>query len=137
MRSTVGPVGLLVLQSTGFCNIDCVYCYLPDRNNSRQTMPLATVAQVARLIGDGSLLDDHLDIVWHAGEPLVLPPSYYAEAIDILEKARPPRTTFHYGVQTNATLINNAWIDFFAEHDVKVGISLDGPRDLHDRNRKA
>jgi uncharacterized protein len=131
-----GPIGLVVLQSTGFCNIDCAYCYLPDRANPRQTMQLATVAEAARLIFDSPLLKPDLDIVWHAGEPLTLPPGYYAQAIEIIERQRPRDLTVHYGIQTNATLIDDGWIDLFEQHGITVGVSLDGPRDLHDRNRK-
>jgi uncharacterized protein len=131
-----GPIGLVVLQSTGFCNIDCAYCYLPDRANPRQTMQLATVAEAARLIFDSPLLKHDLDIVWHAGEPLTLPQTYYMQAIEIIERQRPRDVTVHYGIQTNATLIDDAWIDLFEQHGITVGVSLDGPRDLHDRNRK-
>jgi len=136
MQDMVGPVGLVILQSTGFCNIDCSYCYLPDRANSRQTMDLSTVAEVARLIFTSKLLKADVDVVWHAGEPLTLKPSYYREAIRIIEAARPPDIAVHFGLQTNGTLINDVWIDLFEEHKIKVGVSLDGPRDLHDRHRK-
>ena len=131
-----GPIGLVVLQSTGFCNIDCAYCYLPDRANPRQTMELSTVEEVARLIFDSHLLKHDLDIVWHAGEPLTLSPDYYAQAIGIIERRRSQGVDVHYGIQTNATLIDDNWIDLFERHAISVGVSLDGPRDLHDRNRK-
>jgi uncharacterized protein len=136
MRPGVGPISLVVLQSTGFCNIDCAYCYLPDRGNARQTMGLSTVARAARLIFESGLLKDRLDIVWHAGEPLTLPPAYYAEAIKLIEAARLARVAVHYGFQTNGTLIDDAWIDLFERHAISVGVSLDGPRDLHNRYRK-
>jgi len=131
-----GPIGLVVLQSTGFCNIDCAYCYLPDRANPRQTMELSTVGEVARLIFDPSLLKHDLDIVWHAGEPLTLSPDYYTQAIEIIEQRRPRDINVHYGIQTNGTLIDNIWIDLFERYRITVGVSLDGPRDLHDRYRK-
>ena len=132
---TLGPIGLVVLQSTGFCNIDCSYCYLPGRA-VKQTMDLGTVRELSQLIFDKTLLNRELDIVWHAGEPLTLPPSYYAEAVEILEEARPREIIAHYGVQTNGTLIDDEWIDLFRRHKFTVGVSLDGPRDLHDRCRK-
>src|SRR4051812_40841601 len=100
MRPAAGPLGLVILQSTGFCNIDCAYCYLPDRANSRQKMDLSTVAQVARLIFDCPLTKGKVEIVWHAGEPLTLSPSY-AEAIKIIEAAKPTEISVHYGIQTN------------------------------------
>jgi uncharacterized protein len=135
-RSAIGPLGLVVLQSTGFCNIDCSYCYLPDRANPRQRMDHATLAQAARLIFDRTLVGGDLDVVWHAGEPLTLQPGYYEQAIAIIEAARPRGVAVHYGIQTNATLIDDAWIDLFERHDINVGVSLDGPRDLHDRHRR-
>ena len=135
MPSAMGPITLVVLQSTGFCNIDCAYCYLPDRGNPRQCMEFSTVARAARLIFESGLVKDHVDIVWHAGEPMTLPASYYAKAIELIETAKPAGVTVHYGFQTNGTLINDAWIDLFERHAINVGVSLDGPRDLHDRNR--
>jgi uncharacterized protein len=136
MSRTAGPLSLVVLQSTGFCNIDCSYCYLPGRANPHQTMDLSTVAQTARLVFDQSLVKHEIDIVWHAGEPLTLTPDYYENAIEIIEGARPPEAVIHYGIQTNGTLINDAWIDLFEQHKITVGISLDGPQDLHDRHRR-
>ena len=136
MRDLVGPIGLVVLQSTGFCNIDCSYCYLPNRSDPRRTMDLATVARVAQLIFDSPLLKGDIDLVWHAGEPLSLPPQYYSQAIEVIEKVKPSGVAVHYGVQTNGTLIDDEWIDLFKRHQFNVGISLDGPRDLHDANRK-
>jgi uncharacterized protein len=136
MGAAFGPVGLVVLQSTGFCNIDCSYCYLPDRAKPHQRMELATVAAAARLIFDGAAPGQEIDLVWHAGEPLTLPPDYYEQAIAIVEAARPEGLRVHYGIQTNGTLIDDVWVDLFERHAVTVGISLDGPRDLHDRHRK-
>jgi len=136
MTRSIGPIGLVLLQSTSFCNIDCAYCYLPSRTDRRKIMDVTTVAEAARLIFDTSLLDRDLDIVWHAGEPLTLSPDYYDRAIAILEAARSPGVKVRYGMQTNGTLIDDAWIDFFRTHRINVGISLDGPRNLHDFNRR-
>jgi uncharacterized protein len=99
-------------------------------------MDLATVAAVARLIFQSPFFKDSLDIVWHAGEPLTLRPDYYEQAIATLEAARPRNVTLNYGFQTNGTLIDESWIDFFEKHQINVGISLDGPRHLHDRYRR-
>ena len=131
-----GPIGLVLLQATSFCNIDCAYCYLPGRAVRGKTMDLATVAAVAQLIFNSSLLEGSLDIVWHAGEPLTLQPDYYAQAIAILEAGRPRNVRLNYGFQTNGTLIDDRWIDFFETYRINVEISLDGPRSLHDRYRR-
>jgi uncharacterized protein len=127
---------LVVLQSTGFCNIDCAYCYLPGRANRANTMDLSTVARTARLIFESPLLKPEFDLVWHAGEPLTQAPGYYDEAISIIEAERPHGVTIHYGMQTNGTLIDDDWIDLFERRHINIGVSLDGPRDLHDANRR-
>jgi len=73
-------VKLLVLQPTPFCNIDCDYCYLADRLSTKKMLPKQAVEIVDRLVAAGVVGTD-LSMVWHAGEPLTLPPSYYREAL--------------------------------------------------------
>ena len=74
-----GPLQLLVIQPTPYCNLDCDYCYLPDRDDRRRLDPalldpiLDTVLSSPFVAGDFTLL-------WHAGEPLMVPPSFYDEA---------------------------------------------------------
>ena len=98
MPTMVGPIDLVILQSTGFCNMDCSYCYLPDRANSRQTMDLRTVAEVARLIFTSSLLKRDLDIVWHAGEPLSLRSRLLPESDQNYRGSQAARSSaVHYG----------------------------------------
>lgn len=126
---------LLILQPTPFCNIDCSYCYLPDRGNrSRMTVETASLA-VSRLKDDG-LLGDNLTVVWHAGEPLVLPVDFYEAVVVAMGEAAGAGVRVTHSIQTNATLIDDAWCRFFAEHQIRIGVSVDGPADLHDRHRR-
>ena len=67
-----GRTRLLILQSTPFCNIDCEYCYLPARDD-RHRMPFDIVESAVRFVFDNSLAAPDFTIVWHSGEPLVLP----------------------------------------------------------------
>jgi uncharacterized protein len=126
---------LLVLQSTPFCNADCAYCYLPNRD-VRQRMSLDTVHSAVRWIFASGLAARELTVVWHAGEPLVVPPAWYNNAIAACAEAAPTAARLRYAVQTNATLINDRWCDLFIEHKFSVGVSLDGPAWLHDRYRR-
>jgi len=125
---------LLVLQPTPFCNIDCSYCYLPQRDD-RSRMDLATVRLAARRLREDGLLAAELAVVWHAGEPLVLPPAYYEAAFAALAEEL-PGVAVRQAVQTNATLIDDAWCEFFLRHRVSLGVSVDGPAELHDRYRR-
>ncbi|MDP2005613.1 MAG: cyclophane-forming radical SAM/SPASM peptide maturase GrrM/OscB [Rubrivivax sp.] len=125
---------LLVLQPTPFCNIDCSYCYLPQRDD-RSRMSLATVRRAAEHLQADGLAGAELTVVWHAGEPLVLPPAWYAEAFAVVAEALPGVAVTH-AMQSNATLIDDAWCRFFQQHGVAVGVSVDGPAALHDAHRR-
>lgn len=133
--SSPEQVGMLVLQPTPFCNLDCSYCYLRDRHRPDR-MELATLRSIAERLSRSGRLGPDVTVVWHAGEPLVVPRDWYEEAFRILDASRSETVQFHHAVQTNAVLIDDAWCEFFKQHDVKVGVSLDGPAFLHDRNRR-
>ncbi len=133
---TAAPtIETLVLQPTPFCNIACSYCYLPNRRDksvmSRETLQ----AVFGRLFASGWTAPA-LSVIWHAGEPLVLPVQYYRDAFELIERARPRELRLRHSIQTNATLITPAWCQLFRAYRVGVGVSLDGPRELHDAHRR-
>ncbi len=128
-------VALLVLQPTPFCNIDCKYCYLPNRSD-RSRMSFATLKTAMSRIVEADLLAESLSIVWHAGEPLVLPPAWYAEAFGTVAEAVPKNVSVEHHFQTNGLLVDDAWCDFLKRAGARVGVSIDGPEDLHDASRR-
>jgi uncharacterized protein len=130
----VPTIELLVIQPTPFCNIDCRYCYLPDRN-SRAVVAPATLSNLFSQVFASGWVRDCLSVVWHAGEPLVLPVEFYRDAFRTIDALKPVELPVVHSFQTNGTLIDAAWCDFFAERQVNVGVSIDGPQRLHDRNR--
>jgi uncharacterized protein len=125
---------LLVVQPTPFCNIDCRYCYLPDRNSKAVVAP-ETLSNLFSQVFASGWVRDCLSVVWHAGEPLVLPVEFYRNAFRTIEALKPAELTVAHSFQTNGTLIDEAWCKFFAEENVNLGVSIDGPQRLHDRNR--
>jgi uncharacterized protein len=130
----MGPLDLLVIQPTPFCNLDCRYCYLPNRQDTRRITPV-TLDRLFQRVFESDLVGDALTVVWHAGEPLVLPPSFYREAFSIAARHNRGAVRVTHSLQTNGTLLDDAWCDFIARHGVQTGISLDGPAFLHDRHR--
>ncbi|MCG2576308.1 GRRM system radical SAM/SPASM domain protein [Dechloromonas sp. XY25] len=126
---------LLILQPTPFCNLDCDYCYLPQRD-AKARMSLETVRKAARRLVDDGLAGAELTVVWHAGEPLTVPPSFYDEAIPLIADVLGASCAVSHSIQTNATLIDDAWCRLFTRHGVRIGISVDGPAWLHDRHRR-
>jgi uncharacterized protein len=131
----VGPlIHTVVLQPTPFCNINCRYCYLPQRD-AKTVMPLQTVIAIFEKIFASGWSSPFLTVIWHAGEPLVLPPSYYQAAFEAIEALRPPEIQLRHSIQTNGMLIDQEWCDFIKRWHIGVGVSIDGPRHLHDANR--
>jgi uncharacterized protein len=130
-----GPLELLVLQPTPFCNINCSYCYLPDRQSTRRMSP-GTLEQVFRWVFASGLARQPFVLLWHAGEPLVLPVSFYEEAAEQMRRHNAAHLPFVQSFQTNATLIDAGWCAFFKRPDVHLGVSVDGPAFLHDRHRR-
>jgi uncharacterized protein len=129
-----GPLQLLILQANPFCNINCKYCYLPERAANRP-MPLQVVEAAVRFVLDGNLVRDRLSVVWHAGEPMVVPIAFYADAKDRIANTVSGRCPITHSIQTNATMIDQSWCDFLKAAEFQVGVSLDGPKLLHDANR--
>jgi len=66
---------------------------------------------------------------------MVLPIAFYREAFRMIDRAKPSELAITHSFQTNGTLIDDEWCNFFAEEHVNVGVSIDGPKHLHDRNR--
>jgi len=130
----LGPLDLLVIQPTPFCNLDCHYCYLPDRAN-KQRISAATLERLFARVFDGDLVRGPFTVVWHAGEPLVLRPAFYREALAIAARHNRRHVAIGHAVQTNATLIDQEWCEFIKRHSVRIGVSVDGPEFLNDRYR--
>lgn len=130
-----GQTSLLVVQPTPFCNIDCSYCYLPHRSvKKRLSFELAEV--IFKKLFSFPTVRDAVTIVWHAGEPLVLPVDYYERMFDLVKAVTPPGLRIRHDMQTNGTLISPQWCDLIRKWDIKIGVSIDGPRELHDLYRK-
>ena len=128
-------LSLLIIQPTPFCNVDCDYCYLPDRSN-RGRMTLDTLRAALMNVFRSACLGPELTIVWHAGEPLVVEIDFYREAIALARELAPPGLAVTHSIQTNGTLITPEWRDFFIASGVRVGISIDGPKPIHDARRR-
>jgi uncharacterized protein len=127
-------ISVVVVQPTPFCNISCNYCYLPDRGNRATLAPKTLRALFEKVFASGWACEQ-LTVIWHAGEPLVLPVDYYEEAFTLIESLRPPRIQLRHSFQTNGMLLSTAWCELFRKWQVGVGVSIDGPRRFNDAYR--
>ncbi|MFO0929668.1 MAG: cyclophane-forming radical SAM/SPASM peptide maturase GrrM/OscB [Gemmataceae bacterium] len=131
----VGPLELLVIQPTPFCNINCSYCYLPERQDRRK-IARQTLERTFDWVFASGLVREPFTLLWHAGEPMVMPPSFYDLAADLLATHDPDGSLVCQSFQTNATLIDQEWCDLIRRRGIHVGVSVDGPAFLHDRCRR-
>jgi uncharacterized protein len=135
-RMEVSPVQLLIFQPSPFCNLNCSYCYLPDRQDKR-VMDVDIVRTTVRRLREEKLLEPAVSIIWHAGEPTVVRRERYAEYFAAIKEILGDSCEVVHHFQTNATLIDDQWCDFIKEHQIAVGVSIDGPDYVHDYSRKS
>jgi uncharacterized protein len=98
-------------------------------------MTLATIDKIFSGLFSSGWAGEELYVVWHAGEPLVLPIHYYAQAFDSIASLTPAGTKVQHAFQTNGMLIDDEWCRFFKTHGTTVGVSIDGPEEMHNSNR--
>jgi uncharacterized protein len=127
-------VHLLIVQSTPFCNLKCKYCYLNDLTH-KATASEETLDNLFRKLFRSGWVKRKVDLCWHAGEPTATGIDFYRKAHEIIERYRPRDVVVRPSLQTNGTLINQAWCEFFRESGMHVGLSIDGPRRITDLNR--
>jgi uncharacterized protein len=96
---------------------------------------VTTLEQIFKVLFSSSFIEDSVSILWHAGEPLVLSVDFYRQAFHIQQKWNAQNVRINNSFQTNATLITQEWCDFILEHDIRIGVSIDGPAYLHDAHR--
>lgn len=125
----------VVIQATPFCNLNCSYCYLPFRLNTKRITP-EVLSQIFRQVLQSRFVSDEITVMWHAGEPLILPIKFYREAFALQQQWNTSdKVKIVNAMQTNATLITEEWCEFFKEQNLRVCLSLDGPEHLHDTHR--
>lgn len=124
----------VILQPTPFCNINCRYCYLPDRAVNK-VMSSTVLTRILEELFASSLLAKQVALLWHAGEPLVVSLDFYREAMALVQRLNIRGVTITPTLQTNGMLLTQEWCDFIRQHHIRVGVSLDGPQHIHDKSR--
>ncbi|HEV3457675.1 MAG TPA: FxsB family cyclophane-forming radical SAM/SPASM peptide maturase [Thermoanaerobaculia bacterium] len=132
---------LFICKVASRCNIDCDYCYVyhhADQGWRRQPvkMGLATATQLGRRINEHAARHRlaSVEVVMHGGEPLVVGADYLRQWCETVQAAAQD-TAVGFSMQTNGTLFDDAALAFCLEWNVKVGLSLDGPRAVNDLHR--
>lgn len=126
----------IIVKLTTACNLRCIYCSEGDKPQE-----LLSQENLFKLIRDipevlEKYHDDKIEFLWHGGEPLTVGRTYLSEVMDYALDQLGEKYKIRFLVQTNGTLIDDAWIELFKKYHMSIGISLDGYQELHDHNRK-
>ena len=119
------------------CNLDCHYCYYLDKAVQYGGRQAVMDDQLLELCIKQYIRANEVDTVqfcWHGGEPLLLGLDFYRRAME-LQRRYADGKRIENTLQTNGTLVDEAWCDLFAANNFLVGLSLDGPGDIHDAFR--
>jgi uncharacterized protein len=133
------PAFHVMLKPRGaICNLNCEYCYYLSKEKlypgSRFRMTGELLEEFTRQYIEAQRVPE-VTFGWQGGEPTLMGLDFFRLAVQLQEKYRRPGMRLHNTLQTNGTLLDNEWCRFFREHDFLIGLSLDGPRELHDAYR--
>ena len=130
---------LLAKPSGSTCNIDCTYCFFLSKEalypNDKHRMSETTLESYIRQLIEAHRTPE-VTVAWQGGEPTLMKLEFFERAVELVEKYRKPGQTVQQTFQTNGLLLDDAWCAFFKKHNFLVGLSVDGPRELHDAYRR-
>ena len=120
------------------CNLDCQYCYFLEKEalypGDRFRMSDLTLERYVRQVIEAQT-GPEVTIAWQGGEPTLMGVDFFRRAMALVDQYRRPGQSVAHTIQTNGTLLTDEWCAFLAEHHFLVGLSIDGPRELHDAYR--
>jgi len=120
---------VFIVRTTSACNLACSYCYMPEKGEARMPASLA-----ARLIDEAAGLTSAGQVfIWHGGEPLLMGRKFFET---VIERQRAHGLDYVNALQTNGYGLSDAMVDFFAENDFHLAVSLDIPAARHDACRR-
>jgi uncharacterized protein len=134
------PFHLLAKPTSATCNLDCKYCFFLSKDGLYSGGSLRMADEVLetyirRLLA--AQPNSEVNIAWQGGEPTLMRLPFFKRAVVLAEKYRMPGQSILHTIQTNGVLLTDDWARFLKEHGFLVGLSVDGPREMHDAYRVA
>ena len=139
-QKLTGPraFNIMMKPAGSLCNLGCAYCYYLDKaeiyGGREPRMSLEMLETAVRGYIEANDVPE-VTFIWHGGEPMVLGLDFYRKAMEFQQRYAGGKT-IRNTLQTNGTLITREWARFFREHGFLLGVSLDGPQDIHDKFRR-
>jgi uncharacterized protein len=132
------PINILIKPASSACNLHCKYCFYLDEAEKRSQsgygmMSEATLETIVRKALEYG--ETQVGFAFQGGEPTLAGLDYYRKLLELQQKYNEKRVTISNSIQTNGMAIDADWAQFLAENHFLVGLSLDGPKEIHDLNR--
>ena len=130
---------LMIKPSSSNCNLNCCYCFYKDECSNRNTYSYGFMKEeTLEILVQKALHAAELScgFGFQGGEPTLIGLNFYKKFVELVKKYKKSSTNVTFSIQTNGTLLTEEWAEFFSKNRFLVGISLDGTREIHDRNRK-
>lgn len=132
------PYHLLAKPAAAACNLSCKYCFFLSKeqlypNGSHLMDEITLETYIGQLMASSP--GPEIQVAWQGGEPTLRGLDFYKRSVELAERYRKPHQRVQHTIQTNGTLITDEWAAFFKENGYLVGLSVDGPRKLHDAYR--
>ena len=126
---------LLAKPTGAICNLDCKYCFFLSKEmlypGSRFRMADDLLETYIKQLLE-SQIGSEVAIGWQGGEPTLMGLEFFERSIEYVKRHAKPGQRVSYTIQTNGTKLNDEWCAFLKQHHVLVGLSIDGPKGLHD-----
>ncbi|MBN2027692.1 MAG: anaerobic sulfatase maturase [Actinobacteria bacterium] len=120
------------------CNLNCAYCFFLEKERlypgSDLRMSDEVLEEYIRQYIQAQQVPEAI-IAWQGGEPTLMGLDFFRRSVELAVEYAPPGMRVSYTMQTNGTLLDDAWCEFLNENGFLVGLSMDGPRELHDAYR--
>ena len=132
------PYHLLAKPAGAACNLSCKYCFFlskealyPDDHHLMDEWTLEVYLRQLFVSSPGS----EVQVAWQGGEPMLRGLRFYRRSVELADRFRKPHQTVRHTIQTNGVLVTDEWAAFFKANGILVGLSIDGPRKIHDTYR--
>ena len=134
------PAFHLLAKPTGaVCNLDCSYCFFLSKEmlypGSRFRMADELLETYVRQLIEAHFRVPVVEVAWQGGEPTLMGLDFFRRSVELVDRYLQPGQRAAYTIQTNGTKLDAEWATFLRQHEFLVGISIDGPREVHDTFR--
>jgi len=129
---------LLIKPASGLCNMRCTYCFYCDAmaHRAQPSYGIMSIDTLQGILRQAlTTQDPDLTVAYQGGEPTLAGLDFFKASIELEKQFNTRRIPIHHALQTNGLLIDGDWAVFFKENHFLIGLSIDGPKDIHDLNR--